>query len=221
MLLYVVVGTAAVVGIAGTIFSAREANAVGLILFALLFSPVICLLALNNLWVRTTCVFDRNRELVEIDEQSYTRRVHESYPLHDVSSIAVRALPDARLLGSALNFGLVIVMPQVEYLAACGNNEAILSQAALHVSRFLGVQLETPLGTAQVSRHHVSPGLVLVPLALYLFPTFLTISALVVLYERLPNVQPSLVGLVGAIVVSQVGAILAFTYYRARRHQVV
>jgi hypothetical protein len=217
MLLYVVLGTATAIGIAGTILTSFEASAVGLVVLALLFSPVVCLLAWHNLRVRTTCVLDRDSGTLEIDEQSYTRRVRESYPLQEVSAVAVRAMPDAPLLGSALSFGLFFIMPQVAYLAACSNNEAALSQDAWRVSRFLGVELETPLGVEPMYRNRVSLGLMLVTFGLYLVPTLLTITALIIVFERLPDIEPSLLGLVGAIIVSQVGAILAFAYYRARR----
>jgi hypothetical protein len=217
LLLYVALGTAVTVEVAGTVVSTFETGTVSLLIFALLFSPVICLLVLHNVRVRTTCVLDRNRGVLQINEQSYTRRVHESYPLEHVHAVAVRALPDAPMLGTALSFGLIIVMPRVDYLVACSNNEAALSQDAWRVSRFLGVPLETPLGPAQI-RRHVSIGLILASLALYLTPTLLTISALIVVFEHFPNIAPSLLGLVGAIVVSQFGAILALAYYRAGRH---
>jgi hypothetical protein len=217
LLLYIVLGTAVAVGIVGSIASSFAVSGLGFLVLALLFSPMILLLALQNLRIRTTCVLDRDRAVIEIDEQSYTRRVRESYPLREVESIAVRILPDGPLLGTAFSFGLFIVMGNVEYLAACSNNEVTLSQDAWRLSRFLGTPLETPLGQARVQRRHVPVGLFLVSSAIYLVPTFLAIAALILLFEQVPNVEPSLLALLGAIMVSQIGAILAFAYFRARR----
>jgi hypothetical protein len=217
LLLYVVLGTAAAVGIIWAVASSFHVSWLGLLVFVALFSPVICLLVLHTVRIRATCVLDRERGTLEIDEQSYTRRLHQSYPLRDVEAIAVRMLHSGPLLGTASTFGLFMLMPQIEYLAAASNNESSLSQDAWRVSRFLGVSLETPMGQEQSGQHGVPIGLMLVTIALYLVPTLLTISSLILLFERLPNVQPSVLALLGAIIVSQFGAILAFAYYRARR----
>lgn len=217
LLLYVVLGTASVAGFAWAVASSLEVSAHGLLVLALLFSPVISLLALQNLRVHSSCVLDRERDVLEIEEQSFLRRTTKRLPLRDVEAIAVRALPGPPLLGSVASFGLYVVMKDAEYLAASSNHEAALSRDGWRVARFLGVPLETPMGLPPPAQHRASLGLIVTAAALYLVPTVLTLSALVVLFERLPGVEPSALVLVGAIIVSQLGAILSFAYYRARR----
>ncbi len=217
LLLYIVLAVAVAVGIAGGIASSLHEGLVGFVVFALLFSPVIALLALNNARVRSRCVLDKTRGVLEIDEQSYTRRVQESYPLRDIEVVAVRHLTNAPLFGSAHSFGLFIAMRQVEYLAACSNNEAALSQDAWRMSRFLGVPLETPLGPAPAQARRVSYRPIIMAAIIYLVPTALAVGGMVSITERLAVAQPPAVGLVGAIIISQVGAILALAYYESRR----
>jgi hypothetical protein len=217
LLLYVVIGAAVAVGIGGGIVSSFREGIVGFLAFVLLFSPVITLLALNTARVRNWCVLDKARGLLEIDEQSYTRRVQESYPLRDVESIAVRVLPNAPLLGTANSFGLFICMRQIEYLAACSHNEGALSQDAWRMSRFLGVPLETPIGPVAVRPRRLSYRPILTAAAIYLVPTVLTVTGLLALFDRVPVAQPSFIGLLGAIIVSQVAAMLALAYYQTRR----
>jgi len=104
----------------------------------------------------------------------------------------------------------------VEYLAACSQNEAAVSQDAWRMSRFLGVPLETPLG-AVPARRRLSYKPIIAAAAIYLVPTLLTVTALLTLFERIPVAQPAFVGLLGTILVSQVAAMLALAYYQSRR----
>jgi hypothetical protein len=61
------------------------------------------------------------------------------------------------------------------------------------------------------------PGLLVVVTLLYLVPVIVAISAVLFLFEQFPGVNPTFAGLLGAVVISQIGAILAFAYYRTRR----
>jgi hypothetical protein len=51
----------------------------------------------------------------------------------------------------------------------------------------------------------------------YLVPIVIAISALVFLLDQLPGIEPSFAGLLSAVVISEIGAMLAFAYYRSRR----
>ena len=217
LLLYVVLGAAVAVGIAGGLTSSFHEGLLGFLAFTLLFSPVIVLLVLNNVRVRSRCILDKARDVLEIEEQSYTRRIQENYPLREIEAVAVRVLPNAPLFGTASGFGLFVVMRQAEYLAACSNNEAALSQDAWRMSRFLGVPLETPLGVGSSRPHPLSYRSIFTAGAIYLAPTLVTAMGLVFALENMSIGEPPLVGLLGAIIVSQVGAMLALTYYQSRR----
>jgi hypothetical protein len=48
-------------------------------------------------------------------------------------------------------------------------------------------------------------------------PILLAISALFFVSYEVPGLTPSLAGFLGAVVISQIGAILAVVYYRMRR----
>jgi hypothetical protein len=101
-------------------------------------------------------------------------------------------------------------------MAAWGNNEAAIGQDAWRISRFLGVPLETPpeeLSEATRSQRRV----VMTTAILYLLPILLAVSALVFVSYEMPGATPTLAGFLGAVVISQVGAILAVVYYRMRR----
>ena len=61
------------------------------------------------------------------------------------------------------------------------------------------------------------PGVLLTAGVVYLVPIVIAISALVFLLDQLPGIEPSFAGLLSAVVISEIGAMLAFAYYRSRR----
>jgi hypothetical protein len=58
---------------------------------------------------------------------------------------------------------------------------------------------------------------VLTAAVVYLVPIVIAISALVLLLDQMPGIEPSLAGLLSAVVISEIGALLAFAYYRSGR----
>jgi hypothetical protein len=161
-------------------------------------------------------VLDKERDTLQIDEQSYTRRVQEVYPLEDVAAVKVRRMPSGPLAGGGWCFGLFLALRDAEYFTACSNNEATVGQDAWRISRFLGVPLEAPMyEEPEASRARLRP--VITTALLYLLPVVLAISALLLLFDQLPGIEPRLAGLLGAVVISQIGAILAFAYQRTRK----
>ena len=216
LMLYVVIAASVTVGIIGSVASSPREGLVSFLTFALLFSPLVVVLAFNAVRIRTLCILDRDRGVLQIDEQSYTRRIQEVYPLEEITSVLVRRLPSAPLTGGGWTFGLFLGLHDLEYFAACSNNEATLGQDAWRIARFLNVSLETPLAD-EPERPRTHAGLIVTTAILYFMPILLAISALLLLFEQLPGIEPSLAGLLGAVVISQIGAMLAFAYYRARR----
>ena len=214
LLLYVVIGAAIVMGIVGGVVASPNEGLLSFVAFTLLFSPLICVLVFNALRIKAVCTFDKEQGSLRIDERSFTRRVQETYPLEAVDALSVRRLPPAPL-GGASSFGLFVGLEGTEYLAASSNNEAAIGQDAWRLSRFLGLPLELP-GFGEGSRR-LRPGVLLTAGVVYLVPIVIAISALVFLLDQLPGIEPSLAGLLGAVVVSEIGAMLAFAYYRSRR----
>lgn len=217
LLLFVVIAASTLVGVVGSVVSSPREGVVSFLTFALLFAPLICALAFNAVRVRTLCVLDKERGLLEIDEQSYTRRVQEVYPLQNVAAVKVRRMPSGPLAGGGWNFGLFLTLEDRDYFTACSNNEATVGQDAWRISRFLGVSLEAPTTDEEPEPGRARLGLVVTTAVLYLLPVVLAISALLLLFDQLPGIEPRLAGLLGAVVISQIGAILAFAYQRTRK----
>ena len=216
LLLEVVLGVLVCVGIFGSIAASPREGILGFFLLAFLFFPLICVLTFNAVRVRTRCVLDKPSGVVRIDERSYTRRVRESYALDQIDSVAVRRMPSAPLTGDALTYGVFLALPHADYLLAASTNEHAIGQDALRVSRFLSIPFEVQNDDDPVpARTRVG---LLVTLALvYLLPIVIATAVLVFILDQLPRVEPSLIGLLGAVVISQLGAIIAYAYYRARR----
>jgi hypothetical protein len=154
--------------------------------------------------------------VLQIDEQSYTRRVQEVHPLDEVEAVVVRKMPSGPLSGGPWSFGLFLALREADYMAAWGNNEATIGQDAWRISRFLGVPLETP--PEELEEGGRNRGRVVVTTALlYLLPIVLAVTALWFVSYEVPGMTPTLAGFLGAVVISQIGAILAVVYYRMRR----
>ena len=214
LLLYVVIGVAIAMGIVGGLAGSPNDGFLSFITFALLFSPLIVVLAFNALRIKTVCAFDKRDGTLRIDERSFTRRVRASYPLDAVDAITVRRNPPAPL-GGASSYGLFVGLGDSEYLAATSNDEAALGQDAWRLSRFLGLPLDLP--RLAEGQPRLRPGVLLTAGIVYIVPIVIAMSALLFLLDQLPGVEPSLAGLLGAVVISEIGAMLAFAYYRSRR----
>jgi len=216
LLLYVVVAAAVALGVIGALLSSPREGLATFLTFSLLFSPLICVLSFNAIRVRTSCVLDRQTSTVRIDEQSYTRRVQEVYSLEEVTGVLLRRLPAAPFTGGSVSFGLFLALTDADYLAASSNNEATVGQDAWRISRFLDVPLDAPVGE-EPSAGAPRPGVIAITAILYFMPIALAMAALLFLLERLPGIEPRLAGLLGVVIISQIGAMLAFAYYRTRR----
>jgi uncharacterized membrane protein YbhN (UPF0104 family) len=214
-LLAVVLAVSVIAGIVGAIAGSPREGLVSFLLFALLFSPLLTVLIFNAVRIKTHCSLDRAHGVLQIEERSYTHRVQEEYPLADVSSVIVRRLPSTPLIGGSFTYGVFLALGEMEYLAACGHNEVAVGQDAWRISRFLAVPFEMPAGDSE--RQSTHPGLLAAVTILYLVPVVVAISAVLFLLEQFPGVNPTFAGLLGAVVISQIGAILAFAYYRTRR----
>ncbi len=215
LMLYIVLAAAMIAGVIGALASSPAAGVVSFLTLVLIFSPLICVLAFNALRVRSMCLIDLERDLVRIDEQSYTRRFQAVYPLDQVEGVIVHRMPSGPLSGGWA-FGLFIALRDADYMAAWSNNEASVRQDAWLISRFLDIPLETPTeGPPKSGRSRKR--VVMTTALLYLLPIVLAISALVFVSHEMPGVTPTLAGFLGAVVISQIGAILAVAYYRMRR----
>lgn len=216
LLLFSVIAAAILFGILGAVALSPGAGVVSFVTFAMLLSPLIAVLVFNALRVKTLCVFDRDEGVLHIDERSYTRRIQEVYPLEEVESVSVRRLPSTPLAGGASSYGLFVGLREADYLAACSNNEGTVGQDAWRLSRFLGVPLNaSPVEEGEQERPR--PRHIVMAVLLYLIPTIVAISVLVWIFDQVPGIEPAFAGLLSAVAISEIAAILAFLYYRTRR----
>ncbi|MEA2641819.1 MAG: hypothetical protein QOF51_3213 [Chloroflexota bacterium] len=216
LLLYVVLAASVVMGaVGGVVFSPKE-GVVSFLAFALLFSPLITVLVFNAVRVKTLCTLDLERGVLEIEEQSYTRRVRELYPLDEIGAVVVRRLPSAPFAGGTSCHGIFLALRNADYLAACSYNESAVNQDAWRVSRFLGIPLET-LGQEVPERTASHSWLIITTAAIYVVPVVAAVLILLLFLNQLSTPEPTLVGLMGAVVISQIGAMIAFAFYRTRR----
>jgi len=143
LMLYIVLAAALFAGVVGALATSPRAGVISFLTLVLIFTPLICVLAFNAIRVRSTCILDRERDLLHIDERSYTRHVQAEHSLEEVEAVVVRKMPSGPLSGGPWSFGLFLALRDADYMAAWGNNEATIGQDAWRISRFLGVPLET------------------------------------------------------------------------------
>jgi hypothetical protein len=215
LVLYIVIIATFMAGVVGALSATPKAGIVSILTFIVIFAPLITVLTFSAARVRCQCVLDHERDVVEIDERSYTRRLQRVRPLEDVEAVVIRKMPTGLLSGGTVSFGIFLALRDVDYMAACSTNEAAVAQDASRLARFLDVPLETP--GEVVPRRQSRQGVLLMTAVLYLGPIVLAVSALLFLSNPALGIEPSLVGFLSAVVISQIGAILAFAYYRMRR----
>src|SRR5204862_286881 len=104
LMLYIVLAAAAVAGVIGALVSSPKAGVVSFLTLVLIFSPLLCVLAFNAIRVRSVCVLDRERDILRIDEQSYTRRLQAVHALEEVEAVIVRKMPSGPLSSGPWSF---------------------------------------------------------------------------------------------------------------------
>jgi hypothetical protein len=215
LLLVVVLVAAGAVGIIAAVASTPRQGLTSFLLLCLLFLPLIGVLVFGALRVRTRCVLDKDQGSVQIDERSYARVLRTRYPIDTVAQVFTRPLRAAPLSGHGVSHGLFLELADADYLLAAGTDERRTVEDAWRIAQFLGVPLEMQGGEAGArSRGH---GPLIAAALLYLLPVVAALSALLLVFDQLPAVEPSVVGLLGAVLISQFAAILASSYYHGRR----
>lgn len=215
ILLFVVLGCAVTLGLVGAVSISPREGLVSFLAFSLLFSPIISVLLFNALRVRTECMLDRETGVLRIDERSYLRHVREVYDLSEVTGVRVQRLPSLPFVGGARAYGAFLDLGTADYLIVGSTDRATVDQDAWRIARFLGVPLEGSPEDEPASS--TRPRDVLITGLVYFLLIALATLLLLFLLDQAPGPEPPFVGLLGAVVISQVGAMLAFAYYRARR----
>jgi hypothetical protein len=212
-LLYLVVGAAVLLGILGALLGAPDRSVVEAGLFAALFSPIALFLVVSAARLRATCVVDRERDELRLQERGYWGGWEQRYPLEQVGAVLLLTTPPSGPLGAGRSYLLCLAVGDGAYVLAEARYTQSLEPAGRLLARFLGVPLDrndqVVLSTAQRRR-------LLVGVLLYVVPVT---AAVALLGISIPESGDSWAfsTTLSAIVLSQVGALLTLLYYRRRK----
>ncbi len=210
-LLYLVLGTAALLGILGAVLAAPARAALEAGLFAALVSPIALFLIVSGLRLRAICTVDCERNELRLKERRYFGSWAHIYPLEQVGPVLLLPAPPSGPLDAGLTYQLCLAVPDGAYVLAESSSAGALESTGRLLARFLGVALERE-GHAVV-RTSAGRRRLLIGVLLYAIPVTVAIALLSLsIPERGTTwVFPTTLA---AIVLSQVGALLTLLYYR-------
>lgn len=211
-LLYLVLGAAILLGVVGAVLAAPDRSVLQAGLFAALCSPIAVFLMVSALRLRFTCVVDRAGNELRIRERGYFTVWQRRYPLEEIGCVYLLAAADAEARPSSPHYLLCLAVPDGAYLLAEGSRLAPLETVGRELARYLGVPLERPCRAALPAGSWLR---LLVGVLLYAAPVTVAV-ALLALYLPDASAAWALPTTLTAILLSQVGAILALLYYRQR-----
>ncbi len=211
-LLYLVVGAAVLLGLAGAALAAPARAVLEAGLFAALFSPIGLYLMISALRLRANCVIDLERDQVRLVELRYLGRWERTYRLDEVGSVLLLSTAASGFPGAAPTHLLCLALPDGAYQLAEAPSGESLEMTGRALAQFLGVPLERHQGAVLTAsgRRRLIVGTVL-----YAVPVT---AAVALLSVNIPDNGSNWVfpTTLAAIVLSQVGAILSLLYYRRR-----
>lgn len=215
LLLYVTIGAALGLGLMASILRSPAQGLVSSFVFSTLFSPILLFLIYSTLRLRTHCVVSKSERLVFINERSYGAPFCVTIPLAELCGINVSARSQLPIVGGPETYSLYLETEELRYLVLVGYDE----RAVQRIADRLAATLELPVlstGFDDPSNGIRVPRRLLATTAiLYLVPPLIAIAAIYggALREE-PLEDRLMLTSLGAIVLSQLGAILAFGYYR-------
>jgi hypothetical protein len=214
LLLYFVFGTAVAVAAGGSVLVSPQYGLAGVMLFSVLFSPLVVFSAFGAVRLRTTCSIDRASRQILVNEQSYAGALRHEWPLAALRSVLLAIRPPSGWASGGATYELYLDLGPARYLVQEGMGERKIRRDAQRVGRFLGV----PVRVERISDDAggASPRHVLLMLSLFALPVLVTTAALAYLFRDQPPTTSLMVVSMSALVVCQVGAILAYSYDRSR-----
>lgn len=214
LLVYLVFGAALAVAVGGSILVSPQYGVAAVVLFSLLFSPLLVFTSVLAARVRSACTVDRPGQRVLVEERSLLGEQRREWPLSALQRIEVCARGPSRWAPSGSTYELRLMFGEEAYLAKAASHEAGLRREAQKIARFLGVP-----AVVEVQPVHGGPTRPLdVALSSTLFLLPLVAATLVLAYvlsQRLFHAGNDLYAM-GVLIVCQVGAILAYLYVRSR-----
>lgn len=213
LLVYFVFGTAVAVAVAGGVLVSPAYGLAGVMLLSLLFLPLMVFVALGALRLRTTCRIERAEGRIEVVERSYAGALHRQWPLANLSAVLIAARPPAGITGSVPTYDLYLDFGKEQYLVRTATRERGIRRDAQRTTRFLGIPLRSerlPEAGRRTSRRHV-----LLLAVLFAFPLVGSTLGFSYLFRAQPPSTNLMIISMSALVVCQVGAILAYAYDRS------
>lgn len=214
VLVYFVFGTAVAVAVAGGILVSPAYGLAGVMLLSLLFLPLMVFVALGALRLRTVCRIERAEGRIQVDERSYAGALHRQWPLADLVAVLVAARPPRGIYGSVATYELYLDFGSEQYLVRSGTRERGIRRDAQRTARFLGIPFHAerlPETGRRTSRRHV-----LLLAVLFALPLVGSTLGLSYVFRAQPPSTNLMIVSMSALVVCQVGAILAYAYDRSR-----
>lgn len=214
VLLYVVLAAAFGVAFAGGAFISPEFGFAGGLMFAVLLSPLVLLSSVATIRLRTECLVDRPKGLVRASEQSYLARFEREWPLAALEAVAIVTIPPRSWAAGARTYELHLVFAGERYLAKVGSGEGTMRRDAHRLGRFVGAPVieeqEEAIAPIGRGRFVLTGTLFALPVAVATILVFLASRAR-------PPTDGLMIVSIGALVVCQLAALVAFGYDRTRR----
>ncbi|MBI2755194.1 MAG: hypothetical protein HYX52_00635 [Chloroflexi bacterium] len=214
LLLYVVFGTAFVVAFGGSIIVSPVYGLAGVMLLSILFLPLLVFAALGALRLSTTCSILRSEQRIAVAERSYAATLRRQWPLDALRSALILIRPPSGFASSASTYDLYLDFGGEQYLVTSSLSERSIRREAQRIARFVGCAVRTERLVAQVRRASIRH-VVLVALLFVLPLVGSTVGFAYLLRDQRPTNSLMIVSM-SALVVCQVGAILAYGFNRSR-----
>lgn len=214
LLVYFVFGTAVAVAVAGSVLFSPGYGLAGVMLLSLLFLPLIVFAALGALRLRTTCRIARGDGRIEVVERSYAGALRRTWPLTHLARVLIAVRPPAGISGSVPTHELYLDFGKEQYLVRTATRDRGIRRDAQRTARFLGLAMhveQLPNAGRRTSRRHV----VLLAI-LFVLPLVGSTLGFSYLFRGNPPSTSLMIISMSALVVCQVGAILAYAYDRSR-----
>lgn len=217
VLLYLAVGGALGLGLLASILRSPMQGVVSSFIFSGLFSPLLIFLIYTTLRLRSSCVVSKSEGRVFVNERSYRGVESFSIPIADLTGLVVVARSQLPIVGGPESFTLYLETEGLRYAALVGYDEASVQRIAERLSEHLRLPVQTVGPDDPGNTVRLCGRVLALTAVLYLVPPLAAIAAIYLAFKDAPLPERLMITSVGAIMLSQLGAILAFGYFRSRQ----
>lgn len=219
LLVYFVFGTAICVAVVGSILGSPRYGLAGVMLLSILFAPLVIFAALGAIRLRATCTLDRAGQRIMVEDRSYFGSVARSWDLPDLRGVLLLARAPSSWTAGGPTYELYLDLGGEQYLLNVSRSERAMQREAQRIARFVGVPVRAERVPASDSRAQPGPGHAALIGLLFALPVVLSTGLLAFLVRSQPPTTSLALVSLSALVVAQVGALLAYSYDRSRRQR--